>query len=133
MTITMLSTPNTPPGLITDVSFTLPRGLVDSEGTVHRQGTMRLATAKDEMLAQKDQRVQEYPGYITLVLLSQVITQLGTLTQVTPDMLEGLFSPDLAYLREAYNRLNQQGNLHVPAQCPHCAAQFDVELAAPGE
>ncbi len=133
MTITMPFTPNASPSLMTDASFTLPRGLVDSEGTVHRQGTMRLATAKDEMLAQKDRRVQTYPGYITLVLLSQVITRLGTLSQITPEMLEGLFSPDLAYLREAYNRLNQQGTFHVPAECPHCAAQFDVELAVPGE
>lgn len=121
------------PGLVTDVAFTLPRGFVDEAGTVHRQGRMRLATARDEILAQKDRRVQAYPGYLTLVLLSLVVTQLGTLSQVTPEMLEHLFSPDLAYLREVYNRLNQQGHLHIPTQCPHCSTQFDVELSASGE
>ncbi|MEB3210436.1 MAG: phage tail assembly protein [Leptolyngbyaceae bacterium] len=122
-----------PSGLITEFPFTLPRGLVDAEGTVHRHGHMRLSTARDEMLAQKDRRIHDYPGYATLVLLSQVITQLGTLSQITPEMLENLFSPDLAYLREAYHRLNQQGHLHIPAQCPHCSQHFDMELASSGE
>lgn len=120
-------------GLITEFEFTLPRGLVDPEGQVHRTGLMRLSTARDELLVQKDRRVQNYAEYGTLVLLSLVITRLGTLEPVTPEALEGLFSPDLAYLKEVYNRLNQQGNLHVPALCPHCSGEFQVELSPSGE
>ena len=120
-------------GLITEFEFTLPRGLVDPEGQVHRTGLMRLSTARDELLVQKDRRVQNYEEYGTLVLLSLVITRLGTLDPITPEALEGLFSPDLAYLKEVYNRLNQQGNLHVPALCPHCSGEFQVELSLSGE
>ena len=120
-------------GLITEFEFTLPRGLVDEDGQLHRTGVMRLSTARDELLVQKDRRVQNYEEYGTLVLLSLVITKLGTLETVTPERLEGLFSPDLAYLKEVYNRLNQQGNLHVPALCPHCSGEFHVELSLSGE
>lgn len=124
---------NMPSSLLTEFDFTLPRGLVTKDGAVHRQGRMRLTTAADEFAAQNDRRVQELPSYGTLALLSQVITRLGDLSHVTPDQLERLFSTDLAYLREVYNRLNLQGNLHIPAQCPHCSTAFEVELVPPGE
>lgn len=133
MNIALSSTTNSPISLMAEFDFILPRGLIDSEGQVHRQGRMRLAIARDELIAQKDRRVQKYPDYAELVLLSQVITQLGTLARITPEHLEHLFSLDLAYLREIYNRLNQTGHLYVPTQCPHCDAQFEVELDAPGE
>jgi hypothetical protein len=122
-----------PQGLMTEFEFILPRGLMDTDGNVHRRGRMRLATARDELMTQKDQRVHDYPDYAMLVLLAQVITQLGTLPRVTPELLESLFAADLAYLREAYNRLNQQGNLHIPAHCPHCSTQFEVKLIPAGE
>jgi hypothetical protein len=118
---------------ITEFSFTLPKGLVDSQGALHRQGRIRLATAKDELYAQKDRRVQEDPDYAVLVLLSRVITNLGTLSTITPELLENLFSPDLAYLRELYNRINQQGDAYIPVQCPTCSTHFNVELTLSGE
>lgn len=118
---------------ITEFNFTLPKGLVDSQGALHRQGCIRLATAKDELYAQKDRRVQEDPDYAVLVLLSRVITRLGTLSTITPELLENLFSPDLAYLRELYNRINQQGNAYIPVQCPTCSTHFNVELTLSGE
>ena len=76
--------------LLTQLSFTLPRGLVDSNGVVYRQGIMRLATARDELVAHKHRHVQAYPEYLMLVLLSQVVIQLGTLESVSPDDLENL-------------------------------------------
>lgn len=119
--------------LVTQFEFNLPRGLVDAEGAVHQQGIMRLATARDEMLADKDVRTQESSTYRSLVILSQVILKLGTLSQVLPEQLEGLFTKDLAYLREFYNRINQQGAAVIPTQCPQCSNAFDVELMLAGE
>lgn len=119
--------------LHTEFEFTLPRGLLDPQGRVHRQGVMRLATAKDELIIGKDSRARENPAYGVLVMLSRVITRLGSLSTLTPELLENLFTRDIAYLRELYNRLNQQGNLHIPAQCPQCASKFAVELALAGE
>ena len=117
----------------TEFEFTLPRGLVDEEGRVHRHGVMRLATAKDEMTVQKDRRIKESPEYSTLIMFSRVMVSLGTLTEVTPELLENLFSVDLSYLREFYNRINQQGNLEIPVHCPHCDNRFSTELALSGE
>ncbi|MFE1745585.1 phage tail assembly protein [Coleofasciculus sp. H7-2] len=117
----------------TEFEFVLPRGLVDAQGGVHRQGVMRLATAKDEMYVQKDRGVQDNPAYGVLVMLSRVITCIGTLTEVTPALLEGLFSRDLAYLREFYNRINQEGDAYIPVECPKCNSQFQVELSLSGE
>lgn len=119
--------------LMTEFSFTLPRGLVDSSGIVHRHGVMRLATARDELVAHKHRHVQAYPEYLMLVLLSQVITQIGSLDSVSPEDLENLFTPDLAYLREFYNRVNQTGSAKLPIQCPQCNHQFQTELVLSGE
>ncbi|MBF2064599.1 MAG: phage tail assembly protein [Calothrix sp. C42_A2020_038] len=119
--------------ICTEFNFTLPRGLIDTQNRVHRQGVMRLATAKDEICAQNESKVQENSAYSILVMLSRVITRLGSLSSVSPNLLEGLTVSDLAYLREFYNRVNQQGNLHIPTQCPHCNNRFSVELQLAGE
>ncbi|WP_414575573.1 phage tail assembly protein [Anabaena sp. CCY 9402-a] len=117
----------------TEFEFILPRGLVDAEGNLHRHGVMRLAIAKDEIIVQKNRAAQDNSGYGVIVMLSRVITKLGNLTEITPDLLENLFSKDLAYLREFYNRINQQGDAYIPVQCPQCQNQFQVELALAGE
>ena len=116
-----------------EFDFVLPKGLVDSSGEIHQHGTMRLATARDEILVQRDRRTQENQAYGTLVMLAQVITRLGSLSEIAPERLEGLFTLDLAYLREFYNRINQQGNAYIPVGCPFCNGQFQVELALSGE
>ena len=94
---------------------------------------MRLATARDEIVVQKDRRSRDNPAYGVLVTLSQVITRLGNLAPVTPELLENLFTRDLAYLREFYNRINQEGEACLSVQCPQCSSRFKVELALSGE
>lgn len=117
----------------TEFSFALPRGLIDDQNRVHRKGTMRLATAKDEICVQQEPKVQTNPAYGFLIMLSRVISRLGNLTAVSPAVLEQLTIRDMAYLREFYNRINEQGDAHVPAECPHCRTQFAVELNLSGE
>ena len=117
----------------TEFEFILPRGLVETEGMVHRLGVMRLATAKDEIYVQKHRRTKESSAYGVLVMLSQVITRLGNLSLVTPELLEGLFTRDLAYLREFYNRINQDGDAYILVKCPHCNSNFQVEFSLSGE
>lgn len=119
--------------LSTEFSFTLPKGLIDDQERVHRQGIMRLATAKDELLVQSVSSVQSNPAYGFLVMLSRVISQLGSLSSVSSDLLEQLTLQDISYLREFYNRVNQQGDTYIPTECPHCRAQFAVELNLAGE
>ncbi|KST65727.1 RING finger protein [Mastigocoleus testarum] len=119
--------------LQTTFNFVLPKGLVDAEGKVHRQGVMRLATAKDELSLQKDHRIRQEPVYGVLIMLSRVIVSLGELSSVTPENLENLFTRDLAYLREFYNRINQQGNAEIPVRCPQCGHNFREELVLSGE
>lgn len=119
--------------LSTEFPFTLPRGLIDAQGQVHREGRMRLATAKDELLVQSVSGVESNPAYSSLIMLSCVISRLGSLSLVSSDMLEQLTLRDITYLREFYNRVNQQGNTYIPTECPHCQAQFAVELDLAGE
>lgn len=119
--------------MITEFEFTLSKGLLDKHGNLHRQGVMRLATARDEMVVQRDRQVQDNPAYGVLVMFAQVITRLGDLPNVTPKQLESLFTIDLAYLREFYDRINQQGNACIQVQCPRCANEFKTELALSGE
>lgn len=107
-------------------------GYVDSEGTMHKEGIMRLATAFDEIAPIKDPRVQSNPAYLLVILLSRVITKLGTLDHVNPTVIEGLFAGDLAYLQDLYGRINGTGQDRVRALCPHCEERFEVELESPG-
>jgi hypothetical protein len=119
--------------LQTEYSFTLPMGYVDPEGTLHRDGTMRLATAFDEIAPLKDPRVQSNPAYLLVILLSRVVTKLGALEHVNPKLIEALYAGDLAFLQELYGRINTNGHNRVRAQCPHCDKPFEVELDRVGE
>jgi hypothetical protein len=118
--------------LQTEHSFTLPFGYRDADGTLHQEGVMRLATAADEILPLRDQRVQANQAYMIVILLSRVITQLGTLSQVTPKVIEDLYAVDLAYLQEFYNEVNRTGSPSVPASCPHCEREFELALNGVG-
>jgi hypothetical protein len=117
----------------TEFAFTLPRGYVDGEGQVHREGTMRLATAMDEIAPLRDPRVRANEAYLTIILLSRVITQLGSLAEVTPHVVENLFSVDLAYLQELYQRINEPDANVVRTTCPECGHTYDVEVVPLGE
>jgi len=118
--------------LQTEFPFVLPMGYVDAEGTLHREGTMRLATAFDEIAPLKDPRVHGNPAYLLVILLSRVVTRLGTVAQVNPKVIEGLFASDLSCLEDLYRRINQNGHALARAQCPQCEHQFDVEIVPAG-
>jgi len=113
--------------LQTEYDFVLPRGYVDKEGTLHRAGVMRLATAADEILPMKDPRVKQNPAYLAIIVLSRVITRLGDVEMITPKVIEDLFSADLAYLQDFYQRINLAGSGEITAKCPKCENTFEVE------
>jgi hypothetical protein len=118
--------------LQTEFPFTLPRGYVDEEGQVHKSGVMRLATAMDEIAPLRDPRVQQNEAYLILILLSRVITRLGSLSQVTPNVLESMFTADLAFLQRFYGQINEQGSSRVVVQCPECSKEMEVDLSSLG-
>jgi hypothetical protein len=116
--------------LRTEFPFVLPRGYVDpSTGEVHTHGTMRLATAKDELLPLGDFRVKENPAYLTVALLARVVTNIGAVTNVTTGVVENLFASDLAFLQDLYRRVNQEGHTRAAVTCPNCEHQFAVDVA----
>lgn len=119
--------------LQTEFPFTLPRGYVDGDGNLHRQGVMRLATAFDEIAPMKDPRVHANPGYLVVILLSRVITRLGEVEHLNPKLIENLFAADLAYLQDLYRRVNDHGHHRMAVCCPHCEASYEVEIPSPGE
>jgi hypothetical protein len=118
--------------LQTEFEFTLPRGYVDKDGNLHKKGVMRLATAKDEIAPLTDFRVQKNRAFLVIILLSRVITKLGTLGEVTTDVVENLYSADLSYLQEFYRRVNEDGAAVVKTTCPHCEQEFDFDLGTLG-
>jgi len=119
-------------GLQTEFAFTLPVGFADADGVLHREGVMRLATAFDEIAPLRDPRVQNNPAYLIVILLSRVVTRLGTLDYIHPKIIEGLYAADLAYLQDLYRRVNESGHTRVRAQCPHCEQAFELELEPAG-
>ena len=118
-----------PEPLRTEFPFVLPRGYVDGSGTVHRTGTMRLATARDELVPLRDDRVRENPAYLSVVLLARVVTRLGTITDVHAGLVEDLFASDLAFLQDLYRRVNAEGHTRAAVTCPSCGADFGVDLS----
>jgi hypothetical protein len=119
----------------TTFEFVLPRGYVDAHGTLHREGTMRLATARDELMPLLDPKVKENEAFLSLVLLSRVVTDLGTLPSIDDQVVGGLWATDLAFLQDLYRQINTQGHTLVEVSCPSCASNFAVDMAGgpPGE
>ena len=116
-------------GLSTEIPFVLPRGYVDGRGRTHREGRMRLATARDEIAPQADPRVRDNPAYLTVLLLARTVTALGDLDRIDCDVVEELFAADLAFLQDLYQRVNQPGRFYTDVRCPSCSHQFPVDLA----
>ncbi len=114
----------------TEHEFTLPIGYLDPDGTLHRDGVMRLATAADEILPLKDPRVVRNPAYLIVILLSRVVSRLGTVSPITPKVIEDLYAKDLAALQDLYNDINRLDDKREDAVCPQCQHEFQAEAAA---
>jgi hypothetical protein len=116
----------------TEFEFTLPCGYLDPEGNLHREGTMRRATAADEILPLKDPRVVRNPSYLIVILLARVVTRLGGVEQVNTKVIEDLYATDLAYLQKFYNQVNSLEEGAAKVVCPSCSHKFQPEAAAAG-
>lgn len=130
----MTTTIAEPAGLRTEYPFVLPRGYVDEQGRLHREGTLRLATAKDELTAQSEPLVRQNPSYLSIYLIMRTVSKLGALPVVDRFVIEHLFASDLAFLQDLYRRINADGHTEVAVSCPHCGGDFAVDVAgdAPG-
>lgn len=113
----------------TEYAFTLPRGFRDGAGTVHREGTMRLATARDEIEPLRDPAVRGNEAYLTVLLLSRVITRIGSVTAVGPEVVEELYAADFDHLQRLYERINTDGESVGVVSCPDCRHEFEVDLS----
>lgn len=112
----------------TEIAFTLPRGYVDESGVVHREGTMRLATARDEIEPLREVAVRQNQAYLTILLLARTVTRIGTVTQITPELVERLYAADFDHLQRLYERINSDGEAVGVVSCPSCAHEFEVDL-----
>lgn len=110
-----------------EFAFTLPKGYMDKDGVIHKQGTMRLATAADEILPMRDPRVQQNPAYVQLIILARVITSLGSVSSITTETIEGLYTADMKYLSGFYQEINGNGKPVISVVCPACGKEFEAE------
>lgn len=117
----------------TEYPFKLPKGFVDEAGVVHQTGVMRLATAEDEILPMRDPRVQQNPGFLTVILLARVITKLGDLKVIDTQVIGKLFTADFAYLQNFYREINEIEKPQVRTVCPECKKNIEVEVSLLGE
>lgn len=108
----------------TEFEFVLPKGYLDEKGELHRKGKMRLATARDELNAMKNPKVRNNPDYASIVVLSSVITQLGSYQNITPEMLERLYTADFTFLQSFYQHINADEDAQIQVTCPHCGRTF---------
>jgi hypothetical protein len=113
----------------TEYAFTLPRGYVDGTGNVHREGVMRLATARDEIEPLREVAVRQNEAYLTVLLLSRVVTRIGDVRDVTPSVVEELYAADFDHLQRLYERINTDGEAVGSVVCPSCSEAFEVDLS----
>ena len=100
----------------TEIAFTLPKGYVDERGEVHRDGTMRLATARDEIEPLRDVEVRQNEAYLSVLLLARTILRIGPFTEVSPALVEGLYAADFDHLQRLYERINSDGTLPLSSR-----------------
>ncbi len=117
--------------LRTEYAFTLPRGYMAPDGTMHCKGTMRLATAMDEIAPLREQRVRENQAYLTIAILARVCKLEGV--EVDNNVIENLFTGDLAYLQDLYREINGYTPTTRTVTCPNCSQAFQVEVEPLGE
>lgn len=113
----------------TEIAFTLPRGYVDERGVLHREGTMRLATARDEIEPLRDVQVRQNEAYLSVLLLARTVTRLGDITAIEPRLVENLYAVDFDHLQRLYERINSDGEAVGVLSCPACSHQFEVDLS----
>jgi hypothetical protein len=111
-----------------EIAFTLPRGYADVRGGLHRDGAMRLATARDEIEPLRQVEVRQNEAYLSVLLLARTITRIGELTEITPDVVENLYAADFDHLQRLYERINTDGEAVGVVACPACANRFEVDL-----
>jgi hypothetical protein len=111
-----------------EYAFTLPRGLVDSAGGVHKDGIMRLATARDEIEPLRSVEVRQNEAYLSVLLLTRTITRIGDFTEITPELVENLYAADFDHLQRLYERINSDGEAVGVVACPACSNEFEVDL-----
>ena len=112
----------------TEIEFTLPRGYVDAEGNLHREGTMRLATARDEIEPLREVEVRQNQAYLSVLLLARTVTRIGDVTEITPELVEGMYAADFDHLQRLYERVNSDGEAVGVVSCPACAHRFEIDL-----
>jgi hypothetical protein len=112
----------------TEIEFTLPRGYIDGNGEVHRSGTMRLATARDEIEPLREIDVRHNGAYLTVLLLARTVTRIGAITEITPALVENLYAADFDHLQRLYERINSNGEAVGVVTCPNCSHRFEVDL-----
>ncbi|MFI3174348.1 MAG: phage tail assembly protein [Bacillota bacterium] len=117
----------------TEFDFELPRGYCDKEGILHKRGRMRLATAADEILPLRDPRVQQNPAYVSIILLARVVVTLGSLPAIDTRAIENLFTADLAFLQDLYQKINDIEPPKIKSICPHCNEEVEVPWPFSGE
>ena len=103
-------------------------GYVDGDGTVHRDGRMRLATARDEIEPLGDAEVRQNQSYLSVLLVARTVTQIGEITEITPELVEGLYAGDFDHLQRLYERINSNGESVGVVTCPNCTHEFEVDM-----
>jgi hypothetical protein len=112
----------------TEIAFTLPRGYPDARGTVHRDGAMRLATARDEIEPLGELDVRQNQAYLAVLLLARTVTRIGDITDITPALIETMYAADFDHLQRLYERINSNGEAVGVVSCPACSHEFEVDL-----
>ena len=108
--------------------FELPKGIVDEKGQVHKKGKMRLATAGDEISATRDPRVLANPSFLTIAVLSKVLTEIEGMEIISATQIEQFFTADLAFLQDMYQRINDIEPPAMQVVCPECGKTFETPL-----
>ena len=104
-----------------NIPFTLPKGYRDREGTLHQEGTMRLATGLDREILLPTAKKNIAKG--NTLMITRLCSFESGLT-VTQDVMASLSLRDRKYLQEVMKDNAFGYDTHIDIDCTECGESF---------
>jgi hypothetical protein len=108
-----------------EYEFELPIGVLDDEGRLHRHGTLRKMTGREEAIL-ADQQNQRNGGKLVTELLASCVLTLGEIKPLGAATVANMYSADRNYLLLKLRSATFGSQLQATYKCPSCGHSHEM-------
>ena len=109
-----------------ELTFDLPIGYKDANGTVHKEITITLPTGRvQERVAQM---VRANPAQATTAMLQLITLKLGTLEFINPDVFKKMTKKDRDFISSKLSELEVGVKFDTEVMCSECGSEFVTSI-----